>query len=147
MSLWERIKKDFGGNPRGYWFALTVILATVGFFVTLATFGATSVEVYWFTAVAVLLAIFFVADLALYYAFGEDYSLSASLRGRIAFATRRELVIGVAALLAGIWLSHVFQFGANPRRDDKQRKAYVKQLQDANSNLKRELKKELDKEK
>jgi len=82
--IWRRIIDGFKRNPRFYWFALA----------------------------AILLTIFFFFDLAFYYGFGEDYTLSAALRGELAFITRREMVIGIGGLLAGIWLSHLFQFGA-----------------------------------
>lgn len=70
-----------------------------------------TIRLWWVGAVAIGLTIFFFFDLAMYFAKGEDYTLSATLRSVLAVSPN-SFYVAFGGFICGVWFSHLFQFGA-----------------------------------
>ncbi len=66
----------------------------------------------WVGGVVIGLTIFFFVDLYHYFAKGEDYTLSATLRSVLAVDKTTDIFKYLFSFLCGVWFSHLTQFGA-----------------------------------
>ena len=68
------------------------------------------IRLYWAAGTAVGLTLFFFFDLALYFAVGQEATLSATLRSVLA-VKQTDIYVALGGFLCGVWFSHLFQFG------------------------------------
>jgi len=70
------------------------------------------VRLVWVGGVVIGLTLFFFIDLYHYFASGEDYTLSATLRSVLAVEKTTDIFKYLFSFLCGVWFSHLTQFGA-----------------------------------
>jgi hypothetical protein len=75
------------------------------------------IKFYWAATIAIGFTIFFFVDLALYFGFSEEATLSSTLRTvlQVESGSVKDIYLPMFSFLCGVWFSHFFQFGGRAK--------------------------------